>query len=360
MSSKSANKVKAEAVTKESFIRFLLGDLPPEVRDEIEISLFGEELFDLFLGVEIQLIEQYLSNQLSERDAQLFELNYLSTRRGYEQVEAVKAIASYLDSLPDSATLEATPAQGERLSSETSLIQRAVSQAKPIAFPVHRWLVGSLATATALLLVVTIYLVKARFQQAENIKELQAQVETLRVEHEQALNRLNEDRNALNEQLRKEKDERDKLAAKLLEEQRNLQKELRLAQNRRVQNPNERISEYVASNFDLFYATNPRGSGESPAFSLNSRTKTVNFRLHFPFDTNLIEISHATIQSVGGGNVWEISPPVRPRHFGQHLVVRIEHVPADRFSVGNYILTLVGKDNQGHQTSVSYPFAIKP
>jgi cell division protein FtsB len=353
---KERREVEQEIPTKESMIRFLLGDLSPDEQEGMEITLFDEEVFDKYLGIEIELIEKYLDDQLSSRDSELFERNYLTTRRGREQVEAVKAVASYLDSLPDPPPLGPT-IEGDASPVEPQQLPPVWQKQEPR--PYRYWLSGGLAALCTVLLFTTLYFRFNWLQQARQIREIEANSNSAQAQNEREMQRLRENNNALSKELEKNKYEQEALEAKLIDEQRKYQEELRRAQRQSGQNQGRQISETASVDFDFDFGVVPRGADGSSVLPLGPNIKTINFRVNFPLDKNLIKVSQVKIQPVGEGSLWESSKPIRVRRVGGHSTVIVKNVPAARFSTGDYVLTLLGMDNQDQPKTLNFPFALK-
>lgn len=351
--------MKQGAPTKEDLVRFLLGDLPSDEQEDIEISLLDEDVFDKYLEIEIELIEKYLSGQLSSRDAELFRRNYLTTRRGQEQVEAVKAVASYMETLPD------PPPLAPDTTNKTELLPLPVSQQSPPIWqnpapqPRSNWLLGGLGVISAILLSTTLYFALNSRQQARQVREIQANSESVRAKNEREIEKLRENSNALGAELEKRKSEQENLEAKLVDQQRKFQEELQRAQRQTGQNQNRQVPDIPAANLNFDYEALTRGGSESSPFPLKPGIKIVNFRVNFPPDKNLTRVSQVIIEALGGDSIWESSKPLGVRRVGNHYSVTVKNVPANRFSTGDYMLTLSGTDSEGQPKSLKIPFALK-
>jgi hypothetical protein len=77
-------------------IRYLLGDVTDEERDQIgERSVVDLQYGEFVQGVELELIESYVRNELDDRHQSLFEQRFLVTRERRDKVSAMSAIVSY-------------------------------------------------------------------------------------------------------------------------------------------------------------------------------------------------------------------------------------------------------------------------
>jgi len=335
--------VNPETVTNERLTRFLLRDLSREDQESLEISLLEEEPFERLSGVEIELIEKYLSKQLSNRDEKLFEQNYLSTQHGREQIQAVKAVASYLDTLPDPSPLRATP---ERLS-----IPSVPARQTKRHFILPQW--GWAALVGALLVSFTIYFVKRE----RALTRLHQELEASHKKQEDDLRQLKQNNDALTRELEQRTAEKHSLENKLAEETAGLDNERRQKQERPGAGP-VYSAKTEGPPHDLFYESAGRGSSESVDIKPNAGVRFVNFRLHFPPDS-LTVLSSARIEQVGGSTIWHApKKTLRLRRSGSHLMTGVQRVPIEHLSTGNYLFILTGKDKQNKSKSISYQFAI--
>src|SRR5438128_8065066 len=101
----------------------------------------------------------------------------------------------------------------------------------------------------------------------------------------------------------------------------------------------------------MFDESTGRGPSESLEIQLHGSTRFVTFRLHFPRDKITI-LSNASVEQIGGPNIWEAPKKPKVIPSGEHLLTSIR-LPADRLSTGNYILVLNGRDKQNQPKSIS-------
>lgn len=76
---------------KENFRRYLLGELDARARARLEVSLADDQVYEKFLASEQQLIDEYARGELTRREAELFEVNYLQSSPEVGQRVAVAA-----------------------------------------------------------------------------------------------------------------------------------------------------------------------------------------------------------------------------------------------------------------------------
>lgn len=84
-----------------TIVSYLLGRLPEEEQVRLEQEYFSDaELFQQFVVVEDQLIDDYLRDQLSKRDRRLFEEHFLSSPRRAERVELARHLIKAVSGPP--------------------------------------------------------------------------------------------------------------------------------------------------------------------------------------------------------------------------------------------------------------------
>jgi len=81
--------------------QYLLGELTDEERERFEVLMMADtELFNEMLLVEEDLVEAYVNRTMSRNDRQRFELSYMSTVEGREQVNFARTLGKYVKSRP--------------------------------------------------------------------------------------------------------------------------------------------------------------------------------------------------------------------------------------------------------------------
>lgn len=104
-----------QVIEEEVFLRrFLLGELDPEQRAEVEERLFTDaDFFSLYRAAEDELIDEYLYGDLEGGERERFETAFLTTPERREALRAAAALRKYIQSrATDSPVSE--PAGGER------------------------------------------------------------------------------------------------------------------------------------------------------------------------------------------------------------------------------------------------------
>lgn len=90
--------------TETEFERYLLGDMTDDQLADVEVSLVDDGAYDRFLVAEQNLIAKYLNRELSSKDQQLFEDNYLDESPDrLEKVAKAKAVFVVLPNLATSS-----------------------------------------------------------------------------------------------------------------------------------------------------------------------------------------------------------------------------------------------------------------
>src|SRR5215217_9172884 len=76
--------------------KYLLGALSDDDREEVELRYFSdEELFDKLQAAEDDLIDDFLSGNLSQADVDMFHQNFLVGRKRERQLRVGKAWRNY-------------------------------------------------------------------------------------------------------------------------------------------------------------------------------------------------------------------------------------------------------------------------
>jgi len=85
----------------EDLRRYLLGTLPKLLQDQVEQRLMTDAVFnDELVATEDDLIDQYLSQQLSDQERRQFEAHFAITAERQGKIRFGRIFRSYLDSLP--------------------------------------------------------------------------------------------------------------------------------------------------------------------------------------------------------------------------------------------------------------------
>src|SRR5437016_8930062 len=89
--------MEPETNNASNFTRYLLGNLPDEQLARVEASFIDDEAYEQFLLAEQDLIDKYLTGELTSRERQLFEDHYLDASPDrLEKVAKAKAVFAVL------------------------------------------------------------------------------------------------------------------------------------------------------------------------------------------------------------------------------------------------------------------------
>lgn len=350
-----------ETPTKESMIRFLLGDLPADEQEEMEIALLDEEVFDQYLGVEVKLLEKYLAGELSGREAEQLKNNYLMTERGRGQLEAVRAFDRYLDALR-----ETVPAKGTGVVTPEPALARTEGEPLPASWwkgipPPARRLIYSSVALFIILVGTNAYFFYNWRRQAGLVETLRKSVQRGPAQNERELQELRERNDSLQQQLDSLNSKQNELAAELAEsEQRRRQAEEAIrAQANTGRGRGGAVQPLISTVINLFFGGSNRAQDGSSDLGLASNVGSVDFTVNFPPDKGLNNATLVMIRPVGGKSVWSSARRLSIKESGQHRVVTVTGVPARILSTGDYILTLSGTNAQGQPTSLEFPFSVR-
>lgn len=153
-----------ETPNDERLTRYLLGSLPAEEAERLdELSVTDDDFAARLSAAENDLVDAFVSGQLSGDTAAQFKANYLSSPKRREKVRFAKSFFSFQQNRIDSIAA----------SSDISLTGNLESRWRFFQMP---WLVPQwgLATAALLLLVASGYLVTANMQLRQRIDRSEA------------------------------------------------------------------------------------------------------------------------------------------------------------------------------------------
>jgi hypothetical protein len=87
--------------SNEDLRRYLLGTLPKLLQDQVEQRLMTDSVFnDELVATEDDLIDQYLSQQLSDQERRQFEAHFAISEERQRKIRFGRIFRRYLDSLP--------------------------------------------------------------------------------------------------------------------------------------------------------------------------------------------------------------------------------------------------------------------
>jgi len=91
----------------EDLRRYLLGTLPKLLQDQVEQRLMTDAVLnDELVATEDDLIDQYLSEQLSDQERRQFEAHFAISEERQRKIRFGRIFRSYLDSLPAAGSQE--------------------------------------------------------------------------------------------------------------------------------------------------------------------------------------------------------------------------------------------------------------
>jgi anti-sigma factor RsiW len=313
--------------SRRMFRRYLLGELPEAERAVLEEKYFtDQEIFEQVAQAENELIDSYVRGGLAPAERTRFERHYLAHPDRRERMRFAKTFLTKLDQA------EAAPAiEGRSSAIAESWIRRLIAPAVGFRFSLG----FSMALVAALLLVGGGWLLFETLQLRRQLAQNRgAQAE--QVERERELQR----------QVADERKRADQLAAELE----------RARDQARPVSPGapqagNTFPELIAL---VLTSDGMRGgaAGKTPTLNINPETKRV--RLQFNVEANDYARYRMIIRPVGGEEIWgrqDLIP--KPSPTGASFVVVI---PADKFSAGDYILTLSGLSDSGEAVDVSKSF----
>lgn len=143
--------------------RYLLGKMSDAELAEFESLCFADnEIFEEMSGLENDLIDSYVRDELSAGERQEFEEGYLTSPARRANVEFARALAGHLSDLAGSTATQPRPFPSTKSSASPFLFQT----------PIMRVAMGALAVA---MLAATTWLIAANRQLRRDIDSLQAQ-----------------------------------------------------------------------------------------------------------------------------------------------------------------------------------------
>ena len=144
--------------------RFLLGELSPEEQGRIEELAFGDaDVFVFLQAAENELMDDFLSGELSSEEKESFEKHFLSSSDRRRDLRIARALKQYLDR--DNQPLEILPNKVTNRGPKVSFFQR-------FGFGT---LTGPLAAAAVIIVAIGVMLLVIRTIRREEAPPLQAQ-----------------------------------------------------------------------------------------------------------------------------------------------------------------------------------------
>lgn len=303
--------------------KYVLGLLSEKQKKKIEEAYFSDEAqFEKMIAAEDDLVEAYISDDLSKREKHQFESHLLSQPKWRQKVATVKALHQVVNER------DSTAVQNDWL---TNVIDRG-RQWLSILFPPKR--VFAFSYAVMILFVATAGLYTIR-----NSQNVQGQLSAL----EQQNSTLRNNEVELRSQLQQQSTRTNEVAAQLENERR-----------QRLQLERETVAKAVLPTFFLQPGLR-RDSGEQKRLTFPD-AKAIRLELVAEFDLDYAGYS-AVVKTVEGIEVWS-SMRLKAADVQQGQTIVLE-LPRSLFSHQDYLLTLSGITQNGDVEAIhTYFFSV--
>ena len=320
-------------IKEERLVRYLLGELSAEERENIEQQYFqSDTLFQELLHVESDLIYDYVNGELSPEQRTSFESQILSTPQGRRKVESSRALLS-------------------SMSENTAAVVEVEKAPWWQSFGFPRWLQPGAWQSAAVMLLLVIgggwlgiqniglrsqlaTLTSSVQQNEQEMRRLQAQVDTAQHQRQQDETAWSSSIAKLNEELQRARAER--------EQAEQVARQLQ-------QSPRPSAATAIATYFLPFISV--RGTGEqTEPLTLSKEQKAVRFQIDV--GRTAFRAFQVSLQTVDGAEVWK----ARRTKTGNSITVNL---PATLFTQQHYILVLTpaGANNQT-ESFAEYSFRV--
>jgi hypothetical protein len=336
-----------QAINEASLRQYLLGLLAPdELRQVEERLLTDDQDFEHLLVVEDELIEQYLSGELSEQERERFNQIFLSTPERYEKLHFAKDLKSYL-----AAESAAQPSEVVAESLQTASVWYAF-----LAF----WQRPVVGFSLALLFLLAAFgsawlLIK--------VGRLETQIEQLKA---QRVSPQGPDQD-LQQQLIQQRARTEELAAELQRAQQQraeLDREitsLKAQQEQRSQNATKEKPSPSGSSVVALFLPLVQGRGAEQLRTLDLPANAAQARLILDLetiDTSDYKGFQATVQEVNGPVIWSKDNLHSRTQRGSNQVILT--LPASRLSSNDYLVKLNGLTLSGRYEVIGvYNFRVQ-
>jgi hypothetical protein len=300
--------------------KYLLGELPEEVRERLEEAYFADDgLYERLLAVEDELIHAYARGELSQPDRERFESRFLTSGVQRQKVEFVKALlrsSSFQPAIKTSSTR-----------TERSLWQNLLAALR------RQSLAMRLSLAAGLILIVfgSTWLIMENLRLRSQLRQLQAEQETLR-QQEQRLQQQATDQRERNdllvEELQREREQRD-----LLEQERAAL----------------RTEPSIVSFLLTPYLT--RGDNDPNKLTIPQGAGLLRLLMNVERDSGY-KSYRAVLRTVEGVEIRK--QDILPIGSAQDGKTAVLSLPSKSLASGDYILTLSGVNRKGDIEEISY------
>lgn len=307
--------------------RYLLGELSESEQAELEEKYFTDpQAFDQLLRIESELVDDYVRGQLSAQARERFEGHYLTHPRRRARAKFAEALATRLNELEAPGNVSAQARAG------VSWWQRLTG-----ALRVQRWALG-FSTAFALLLIM--------------LGGIWSFIESRRLRRELAQTQAAQAGRQSREL------ELEQLVAAERRRAEQLREELERAQQTAQTLPSPAVSPTAAAPPTaptyvtlLLSVGGTRNTDTGPPQTLLIPPGTALARLQIRLKEHDYPSYSLSLQRVGGEEIFSRGK-IQPRALKTGASMNIE-VPANKFSTGDYLLTLSGVNQDGSVDELS-------
>ncbi|HEX8774713.1 MAG TPA: hypothetical protein VF735_14170 [Pyrinomonadaceae bacterium] len=336
-----------QVIDEASLRRYLLGLLASDEQQQVEERLLIEDqYFERLLVIEDELIDQYLSDELSRQEREKFNQIFLSTPERYEKLRFAKDLKSYLAAATPAAQPSAVVTESTRANSVWDAF---------LAF----WQRPVVGFSLALMFLLTAFgsgwlLIKMRRLET-HVGQLEAQ-------------QMSPQSRDLQQQLTQQRARTEELAAELQRAQQQrteLYQEitnLKAQQERRPEiATNERRTSSRSSVVSLFLPLfQSRGIEQTQALDLPPQATQARLILDLgTIPARDYKGFQATVQEVNGSVIWTGNNLKNIVHPGANQVILT--LPASRLSSKDYLVKLNGLTRSGgYETIGVYTFRVHP
>ncbi len=324
---------------EKKLVSYLLGDLPEEERDQLEVRFFADpEYREAIKAVEDDLIDEYVRGELTLAEQTRFVEVFGSSPQRAREIAFARALANVTPLQPEPKQ----PKAGASIAAWWASLLASLSSPK-LAFQV------ALLVATAALVVASLWLFneagRLRSEVAALRNESQSQQQREQTAQEVAA-RERENSEALASQLRREEEQRQEIAERAEQLQRERD---RLANSRQQRDPGS-LSTGVAT-FVLSPGMVRNESNEPSRLRVPQHTRRVSLRLDIEIGDEYSRY-RAELRTVGGTLVWSSDQlKLQRTGTGQSVVLNL---PAASLSSGEYEITLRGIVGPGEFVDFGY------
>jgi hypothetical protein len=342
--------LKTQHIEDEKLLRlYLLGELPTDEQQQLEERLLtDDDYFQQLVIQEDELVDDYVSDNLSSHEREKFNQHFLSTPERQQQLRFATMLRRHVSSHTAQA---ASPAAASR---ERQKVSWANSLAAFLGLQ-NPALGLSLATALVLTVIAGSWLALKVWRLQSELAQTQAARPSTPTptptnadpDAQQQLARQRETNQQLSEELKQAKNERNSLEQKVasLQEQYRREPEIAAAPSK----PRTAV-------FPIFLTSGGiRSDGESTRIDLGRDVGIVRATLDLP--GNDYKKYQAVLQTVEGRKLWT-SPRLQARAANKGRIV-ILNIPARFLKRDDYQIKLSGVKAEGQLEEVaSYPFGV--